>query len=46
MNRRETVNDPRVGRVETIPHIAGFAAILPSFSHVLRLLNATLAPDA
>jgi len=46
MNRRETVSDPRVGRMKTIPHDAGFAAILPFASGVLSVLDARPVPDA
>jgi hypothetical protein len=46
MNRRETVSDPRVGRMETIPRDAWLAAILPFASGVLSVLNARPVPDA
>jgi len=46
MNRRETVSDPRVDRMETIPRIAWFAAILPFASGVPGVMNAPPVPDA
>jgi hypothetical protein len=46
MNRRETVSDPRVGRMKTIPRMAWFAPILPLESGVQRTLWATFVPDA
>jgi hypothetical protein len=46
MNRRETVLDPRVDRVKTIPRVAWFAAILPFASGLLSVLNAPPVPDA
>jgi len=46
MNRRETVTNPRVGRMETIPRITWFASNLPFASGVLSVLNARLGPDA
>jgi len=46
MNRRETVPDPRVGLMETIPRDAWFAAILPFASGVPSVLDARPVPDA
>jgi hypothetical protein len=46
MNRRETVSDPRVGRVKTIPHRLRFAIKLPSASGLAKTLNAPPVPDA
>jgi hypothetical protein len=46
MNRRETVPDPRVDLMKTIPRDAWFAAILPFASGVLSVLDARPVPDA